>query len=118
MITDAKAWDLATIWHTGDSSALYQFATQAYFRPEKSVRYLWEILQHLQNEYFLPCPYTLSDEQRSQLQSLQSFFENEIRSCTYLVIEYKNHPVYGYQYPDAVSGGNDIADFEAVKVPV
>jgi hypothetical protein len=56
MITDAKARDLATLWHTGHQSALYQFATQAYYCPEKSVLYLWEILQQLQNEYFLPCP--------------------------------------------------------------
>ncbi|OQP65463.1 hypothetical protein A3860_17515 [Niastella vici] len=118
MITDAKARDLATLWHTGDQSALYQFATQSYYRPEKSVLYLWEILQQLQNEYFLPCPYSLTGEQRYQLEALKSYFENEIKSCTYLKIEYKKHPVYGYLYPDAVAGADDFAAFETVKVPV
>src|SRR5688572_16392126 len=115
MITDAKAKDLANIWHTGESSALYQFATQSYFRPEKSVQYLWEIMQHLQNEYFLKCPYTLTGEQRFQLEALQCYFENEIKSCTYLKIEYKKHHLYGYQYPDAVAGADDFAAFETVK---
>ena len=118
MLTKAKAQDLAASWHTGVSSALYQYATQGYFQPEKSIRYLWEILQHLQNEYFLACPYTLSDEQSSQLKALQCFFENEIRSSTYINIEYKKHPRYAYQYPDAVSGFGDIMGFETVKEPV
>jgi hypothetical protein len=118
MITDRKAQDLAVLWNTGESTALHQFATEAYFRGEKAIRYLWEILQHLQNEYFLPCPYTLSGEQRYQLEALQTYFENEIKSCTYIQIEYKKHPVYGYLYPDAVSGADTYVDFEYLKVPV
>jgi hypothetical protein len=118
MITKAKARDLAILWKGGESTALYQFATETYFMGEKSVRYLWEILQQLQNEYFLPCPYTLSGEQRSQLEALLSYFEDEIKSCTYIKIEYKKHPVYGYLYPDAVSGADAYVDFEYLKTPV
>jgi hypothetical protein len=118
MITQAKARDLAASWYRGESSALYQFATQGDFQPQKSVIYLWEILQHLQNEYFLACPRILSGEQRSQLQALRRFFENEIRSCTCIEIEYKKHPVNGYLYPDAVSGSDDIVGFETVTLPV
>lgn len=118
MITNAKARDLAILWRGDESTALHQFATEAYFRGEKSVRYLWEILQHLQNEYFLLCPYTLSGEQRAQLEALQSFFENEIKSYTYIKIEYKKHRVYGYLYPDAISGTDTFVDFEYLKVPV
>lgn len=118
MITNARAQDLAFTWSNGESSALYQFATQAYFRPEKSVLYLWEILQHLQNEYFLACPFTLSAEQRWQLEALQLYFENEIRSCTRIKIEYKKHRVHGYQYPDAVAGADDFVGFETLKAPV
>ena len=108
---------MAACWHNGKSSALYQFWTQGYFQPEKSVRYLWEILQHLQNEYFEACPRTLTSKEQSELRSLQLYFENEIKSCTFIEIEYKKHPVYGYQYPDALSGADSITDFEWVKVP-
>ncbi len=118
MLTKAKAQELSASWHSGEWSALYHYSIQGDFQPQKSVRYLWEILQKLQNQYFLACPYSLSNEQQSQLKSLQEFFENEIRSCTYINIEYKKHPIYGYQYPDAVSGAGDIVGFETVKEPV
>ena len=117
MITTAKARDLAGCWHAGEHSALYHFATQGLFQPQKSIRYLWEILQHLQNEYFLKCPRSLTTLQVSQLHSLQLYFENEIRSCTSIQVTYKEHPVYGYLYPDAVSGYEDIVSFEVIELP-
>lgn len=108
MITTKTAAKIASNWHNGQHSALYQFCSSSYFYAENSMLYLWEIMQDLQNEYFAPFPRTLSNTEVKELNNLKAYFEAQIKKSTFLQIEYKKHPVYGYLYPDAITGNEGI----------
>lgn len=116
MITLKTAQKIASNWHGGQYSALYQFASSGYFVAENSILYLWEIMQDLQNEYFAPCPRTLTNTEVKELNNLKNYFEAEIKRATFLEIEYKKHPVYGYQYPDAITGNTGILGLNTIRL--
>jgi len=116
IISKDKAQEICNNWHGGQWSALYSFASTKFFYGEKSVSYLWEIMQCLQNEYFAPCPHTLSNKETKELNQLKAFFEYKIKESTFVEIEYKKHPVYGYLYPDAITGFESFVNFEPVHI--
>lgn len=116
MITTKTAQKIAASWHGGQWSALYSFTSTGFFFPEKAISYLWEVMKDLQNEFFAPCPRTLSKSEAKELNSLKEYFEGEIKRSTFLEIEYKKHPVYGYSYPDAVTGNQGIVNFETIRL--
>lgn len=116
MITTKTAQKIASSWHGGQWSALYSFASTGMVFPEKAIIYLWEIMQDLQNEFFARYPRTLSKTETKELKSLKEYFEGEIKRTTFLEIEYKKHPVYGYMYPDAVTGNQGIVNLETIRL--
>ena len=116
MIRTQTAQKICNSWHGGQWSALYSFASTSFFYPEKSISYLWEIMQTLQNDFFAPCPRTLSKIEVKELSSLKQYFEGQIKRSTFLEIEYKKHPVYGYLYPDAITGNQGIVNFETIRL--
>jgi hypothetical protein len=116
MITTKTAKKICSSWHGGQWSALYQFASSSHFVCENSILYLWEIMQDLQNEFFAPCPRTLQANEIKELNNLKQYFESEIKRATFLEIEYKKHPIYGYLYPDAVTGNQGINELKTIRL--
>ena len=100
MIRKETAQKICNSWHGGQWSALYQFGSSGVFVPDNSIRYLWEIMQDLQNEFFAPYPHELKNGEVKQLTQLKEYFEREIFIELGKLVEYKQHPLYGYKFPD------------------
>lgn len=99
MIRTQTAQKICNSWHGGQWSALYQFASSSIFVPDNSIRYLWEIMQSLQCEWFSAHPVSLNKTENRELTQLKEYFEGQILANIGKVVEYKKHPVYGYLFP-------------------
>jgi hypothetical protein len=117
MLQNKTAVKISAAWHGGQWTALYSFASTQQFYGEKSLVYLWEIMQCLQNEHFAPYPHELTNVEKNELNSLKEYFEEQIRKTTFIEIEYKQHKTYGYSYPDAITGFESFVNFESIHLP-
>jgi len=88
-------------WHGGQWSALYQFASSGQFVPENTLRYLKELQECREPEYYLH-PGTISVKDNNRLRAAQNFFTQEAKR-TGIIITWRRHPVYGYMVPLASS---------------
>ena len=90
--------NVCAAWHGGQWSALYQFASSGIYLPENHLRYLKELQECREPEYYLH-PGTISKKDDKTLQAAQNFFLKEGRKIGGIVTDWKSHPVYGYQIP-------------------
>jgi hypothetical protein len=88
---------LASNWHGGQWSALYQFASSGEYLIENHLRYLREIEDNLHPEYNLH-PGTLSKKNESDLNGMKSFFIG-MGEKHGIKTEYHDHPIYGFPIP-------------------
>lgn len=96
-ISNQLARQIANEWHGGQWSALYQFASSGVYLIENHLRYLKEVQEALEPEFYL-YPTTLSKRNQASLNSLKRWFEykgleNGIKT------EWSKHSVYGYMIP-------------------
>ena len=81
-------------WHGGQWSALYQFASSGIFIHDNILRYLRELQECREPEYYLyPC--TISKHDDLKLSACQRWFEKQYGSK----IVWEHHPIYGYMVP-------------------
>jgi hypothetical protein len=99
MIRIETAKKICSSWHGGQWSALYQFASSGVFVPDNALRYVWEIMQDLQNQHFAPYPHDLKKGETKELTQLKEYFEGLILANIGLKVEYIKHSQYGYLYP-------------------
>lgn len=95
--TKDKAQIICSLWHGGQWSALYQFASSGLFHYPNVLRYLQEIETCLHPEYALH-PQILSKKDSTQLTWLKSFFI-QLATANGYNIEFKEHSTYGYYIP-------------------
>lgn len=93
-------------WHGGQWSAVYQFGSSGIYLPENHLRYLKEIQENREPEYY-PYPTLLSKKEDNRLKAAQNYFikEGERHNIT---TGWKKHSVYGYNIPYIVSADPNI----------
>jgi hypothetical protein len=112
-ITTNRAKEICDMWHGGQWSALYQFASSGVYTAENHLRYLQEIESDLHPEYNL-YPGSLSKRNERELNSLKKFFINTgVKNGIYT--EYAVHPVYGYNIPFVTESSNNIDKIKQLK---
>lgn len=92
-ITKKRAKEICSLWHDGQYSALYQFASSGIYARENALHYLREIQDSLHPEYLL-FQRILTMKEYRELISLQNYFHK-----IGLRVKYGKHPVYGYNIP-------------------
>lgn len=97
MISKARARDIATHWHGGQHSALYQFSSSGVYMPENHLKYLREVQTDMEPEYY-PNPGVLSKKNERELNSLKKFFEFK-GTENGIGTKWAKHPQYGYLVP-------------------
>ncbi len=97
---------ICTEWHGGQWSALYQFCSSGIYLPENHLRYLKELQECREPEFYLH-PGTISKKNDARLQSAQKYFTNEGKKHS-IVTDWKNHPVYNWLYPFIFDARPDI----------
>ena len=99
IISKNKAKEICSLWHGGQWSNLYQFASSGVFIGPNCLKYLKEIQECLEPEFYLH-PATLSKKNERELNSLKNFFEFKCREMG-IVITWQKHSIYGYLIPYA-----------------
>lgn len=96
-ITTIRAKEIASHWHGGQWSALYQFASSGIMTDENTLRYFREVEDALHPEYNL-YPGELTQKEERELTLLKRYFliESEKRG---LPVEFHKHELYGYLIP-------------------
>lgn len=98
IISKDKAQQLCNEWHGGQWSALYQFGSSKVWDIANTLRYVWEIQQDLQQEFFAAYPQILSKKTVRELTQLRDFFMFKAVENNVPVVLVK-HDLYGYEYP-------------------
>jgi hypothetical protein len=98
IISTDRAKEIASHWHGGQNSALYQFLSSGKYLLENHLRYLQEVQQDIDYPEQALYPYTLAKKDERELNSLKIFFEykgeeNGIKT------EWGKHSDYGYPIP-------------------
>ena len=119
IISKDKAQILCNEWHGGQWSALYQFGSSKVWAAENALRYTWEVMQDLQQEYFATYPQILSKKTVKELNQLLDFFlfkAMENKTPVLLV----PHNQYGYKYPILSPDGDpsEMLKIEGYKLPL
>jgi len=91
------AKNLCSLWHSGQWSALYQFASSGIYTMQNHLKYLQEVETCLHPEYNLH-PGTLSKKDLGNLERLKQFFILQGQEIG-IYTQYKQHPDYGYLIP-------------------
>jgi hypothetical protein len=98
-ITIARAREIATDWHGGQWSALYQFASSGVYVVANHLLYLRESQENREPEYYL-VPGTISQKNDKELQSLINFFNKlGLAQSEPLMVDWVKHSIYGYLMP-------------------
>jgi hypothetical protein len=97
MMRNYSAIQISANWHSGQWSALYQFASSGVYMVENHLRYLQEVETCLHPEYDLH-PSILNKTQKGNLVGLKWYFirmgeKNGIKTM------FKKHSIYGYLIP-------------------
>ncbi len=97
LISKNRCIEICTSWHGGQWSALYQFLSSGVYMPENHLKYLKELQECREPEYYLH-PGTISKKNDAELNSAQRWF---IYKGTEIGIKtgWIDHPVYGYKIP-------------------
>lgn len=105
MIRTITAKNICASWHSGQWSALYQFASSGIYTMENHLRYLQEVESCLHPEYNL-YPGELNKGEERELNNLKSYFirMGEING---LKTEFHAHTLYGYLIPYLTEDTND-----------
>lgn len=93
-------------WHSGQWSALYQFGSSGIYMVENHLRYLKELQECREPEYYLH-PGTISKANDNKLKSAQNWFIREGKKNginTY----WGNHNLYGYKIPFCTGRENEV----------
>ena len=93
-ITQVRAQQIASNWHGGQWSALYQFASSGIIIKENILLYIQECIDCLNHQETAPHPYTLPIKQQKELESLINYFKKQQLGVN--IIESK-HSFYGYR---------------------
>lgn len=113
-ISKQNAVKLCEGWHGGQWSALYSYASTGQYVKQYALRYLKEVQECLETEYYL-YPRDLTKQETRELNSLKIYFQHEAKNNR-IMIEWIKHPIYGYLIP---SLSNDV-DFkvDSLKLPI
>jgi len=93
-ITQIRAQQIASNWHGGQWSNLYQFASSGVIIKENILLYIQECIDCLNHQEHAPTPYSLPIKQQKELESLISYFKRQDTGIN--IIESK-HSFYGYR---------------------
>lgn len=74
-ITSNRAQEIASNWHGGQWSALYQFASSGKYLVENHLLYLEEIIQEIHRPETALKPFFRSKKDQAELNSLKLWFE-------------------------------------------
>lgn len=98
LISQKRASKIASEWHGGQCSALYSLASTGEYFPQLHLKYLQEICEDLQPEYFANYPAPLTKVQERELNSLIRWivFKGEEKG---IFTTFAKHPQYGYTVP-------------------
>ncbi len=107
-ITIKRAQKICSNWHGGQWSSFYQFASSGVFTVENVLRYLQECEDCLHPEYALH-PSILSGKDAKELNSLKRFFILTAQANN-IVINFRQHPVYGYEIPFIYAAEKEIIE--------
>jgi hypothetical protein len=116
ILSKDRAREIASHWHGGQWSALYQFMSSGVYMPQNHLWYLFEIIQDIENEYHAPYPRKLSQKETRELKSLIRWFaykgeEHGIKT------DVRTHSQYGYSYP-VVSENRNNHSIDPLKILV
>ncbi len=98
MIQTKTAQKICTHWHGGQWSAFYSFASTGRYYIADHLRYLKEVLENIENEYFAVYPQILGKKDAADLNNLKEYFVNEGRKYG-IVTLFSKHTLYGYTVP-------------------
>lgn len=98
LLTVNKAKDIASAWHGGQWSALYQFASSGVYLPQNHLRYLHEIQSEIEPEYFSAHPVHRSFRDKQKLRALKNYITAQGEKHK-IFTKWEKHPQYGYQVP-------------------
>ena len=106
IISKDRARHIANLWHGGQWSPLYQFASSGEYIPSQHLQYLKEVYSNIENEYYAPYPQLLTKKELSELKSLLKWFEYKGKENG-IHTEYVKSKHYGYTKPvgHVVPGG-------------
>lgn len=105
-ISQTHALNLCAAWHGGQWSALYQFASSGKYLIENHLRYLQEITQDEEIEYFAAIPPRRTKKDYAELARMRRFFEAKGRENSIGTV-WHTHPDYGYKIPFVSNETND-----------
>lgn len=94
---NTRAMEICANWHGGQWSALYQFASSGTYLVENHLRYLKELQENREPEFYL-IPGTISKKNDSNLKGCIAYFEKQGR-INGIDTVWEKHPVYGYFIP-------------------
>lgn len=103
-MTPTRARRLASEWHGGQWSNLYQFASSGIFRLPCCLLYVEEIVQELLRPETHARPFTRTRKQERDLAHLRDFFVDLAREVGDVQIIFLTD-VYGQPLPILASGG-------------
>jgi len=93
-ITSKRCREICQNWHGGQWSALYQFASSGVYLVANHLKYLRELQECREPEYYLH-PGTISKKNDAELKSAIRYFEN----IGTIKTEWVKHEIYGYLMP-------------------
>lgn len=96
-IKKQRAQELASQWHGGQWSALYQFASSGTVLEENALCYIEEILQEMQRPETALHPFHRSQSEHNTLIRLKNYFIAELKKQG-IEITYQDDS-YGFPFP-------------------
>jgi hypothetical protein len=104
-------------WHGGQWSALYQFCSSGVYLVENHLRYLKELQECREPEYYLH-PGTISKADDKRLQSAQKYFTEQGKKIG-VVTDWKRHKLYGYEIPFIFDAPETIySNIISLRIPI
>ena len=98
-ISNKRCIEICTDWHGGQWSALYQFASCGLYVAKNHLRYLKELQECREPEFYL-YPGTISKKSDNELNSAQRYFEKiGLQQDTPIKNSWITHRTYGYKIP-------------------
>lgn len=105
--------NLCATWHGGQWSALYQFCSSGVYMVENHLRYLKELQECREPEFYLH-PGTISKKDDNQLRAAQNYFIQQgakIGINTY----WGNHNLYWYKIPFCTGRENEVTPLKLMR---
>jgi hypothetical protein len=109
-ISKERAKEICSHWYGGQWTALYSYASTGEYCEKYALKYLKEIEEELQNEFFSVYPRVLTGKEYRELNSLKNYFLK-----IGLPIVFHPHPVYGYNIPFLVTENKNV---DSLHLPI